>query len=107
MNPHLGFVLENEICLTVEINLLNENSGYYYHKTRTQLSHTRSNEDDGYDTVYLWEIHDFQSLREMAEKREILYVKSRTFQTVQRDFYIVVYPRGKSCCKLILIVYLI
>ncbi|KAG5559777.1 hypothetical protein RHGRI_003162 [Rhododendron griersonianum] len=28
----------------------------------------------------------------MAEKREILCVKSRTFQTVQRDFHIVVYP---------------
>ncbi|KAG5564991.1 hypothetical protein RHGRI_001011 [Rhododendron griersonianum] len=31
----------------------------------------------------------------MAEKSEILYVQSRTFQTVQRDFHIVVYPRGK------------
>lgn len=106
LNPHLGFVLENENCLTVEINLVNENSGYYYHKTRTRL-HTRSDEDDGYDTVYLWEIQYFQSLREMAEKSEILHVQSRTFQTVQRDFHIVVYPRGKSCCKLILIVYLI
>lgn len=106
-NPHLGFLLENEnCCLTVEINLVKENSGYYYHETRTRSSHARS-EDDGYDTVYLWEIQYFQSLREMAEKSEILYVQSRTFQTVQRDFHIVVYPRGKSCRKLILIVYLI
>lgn len=56
--------------------------------------------NEGYDTLYRWPIHNFESLKEIVKKREIFDVKSRSFQTVQRDFRIVVYSRGNSCYKL-------